>query len=202
MIRTVETEYDCIVIGGGPSGSTTAALVADAGYRVLLLERDVEPRRKVGESLMPETYWVFERLGVLDALKKGLFTQKVGVQFVSSSGKESSPFVFTRHDPHECSRTWHVERAKFDPFLLDNAAKKGVEVRRGARVLEVVFDGDRATAVRVAPSEVAPGSASQTITAKVIVDAACQAGVLGSRFGLRDPTRNSARPPFGATSKV
>jgi flavin-dependent dehydrogenase len=126
-------------------------LIADAGYRVLLLERDVEPRRKVGESLMPETYWVFERLGVLDAMKSGLFTQKVGVQFVSSSGKESSPFVFTRHDPHECSRTWHVERAKFDQFLLDNAAKKGVEVHRGARVLEVLFDNNRATGVRVAP---------------------------------------------------
>ena len=53
------SEYDCIVVGGGPSGSTTAALVAEAGYRVLLLERDLEPRRKVGESLMPETYWVF-----------------------------------------------------------------------------------------------------------------------------------------------
>src|SRR6185503_10298515 len=145
-------EYDCIVIGGGPSGSTTAALVADAGYRVLLLERDVEPRRKVGESLMPETYWVFQRLGVLDAMKKGPFVEKVGVQFVSSSGKESSPFLFTRHDPRECSRTWHVERAKFDQFLLDNAAKKGVEVRRGARVLEVVFEGDRAVGVRVAPT--------------------------------------------------
>src|SRR5262245_19022659 len=186
-MNTNSTEYDCIVIGGGPSGSTTAALVADAGYRVLLLERDVEPRRKVGESLMPETYWVFERLGVLDAMKSGLFTQKVGVQFVSSSGKESSPFVFTRHDPRECSRTWHVERAKFDPFLLENAKKKGVEVVRGARVLEVIFDGDRATGVRIAPTEGEPTSASQTISAKVIVDAAGQAGVLGSRFGLRKP---------------
>ena len=179
--------YDCIVIGGGPSGSTTAALVADAGFRVLLLERDVEPRRKVGESLMPETYWVFKRLGVLDALKSGMFTQKVGVQFVSSSGKESSPFVFTRHDPHECGRTWHVERAKFDPFLLENAAKKGVEVRRGARVLEVVFENDRAVGVRVGEPASTGGSTSEFIRAEVIVDAAGQAGVLGSRFGLRNP---------------
>ena len=70
-MKPQSTEYDCIVIGGGPSGSTTAALVAEAGYRVLLLERDVEPRRKVGESLMPETYWVFERLGVLEGMKNG-----------------------------------------------------------------------------------------------------------------------------------
>jgi flavin-dependent dehydrogenase len=189
----MKPEYDCIVIGGGPSGSTTAALVADAGFRVLLLERDVEPRRKVGESLMPETYWVFKRLGVLDAMKKGPFVEKVGVQFVSSSGKESSPFLFTRHDPRECSRTWHVERAKFDQFLLDNAAKKGVEVRRGARVLEVVFENDRAVGVRIAPTSAdgaaasAAVGASEIIRANVIVDAAGQAGVLGSRFGLRNP---------------
>jgi flavin-dependent dehydrogenase len=177
-------EYDCIVIGGGPSGSTTAALVADAGFRVLLMERDVEPRRKVGESLMPETYWVFKRLGVLDAMKSGPFVQKTGVQFVSSSGKESSPFVFTRHDPHECGRTWHVERTKFDPFLLENAAKKGVEIRRGVRVLEVVFEGERAVGVKVADPA---AGCDKIIHAPVIVDAAGQAGVLGSRFGLRNP---------------
>src|SRR5262245_31468485 len=176
------SEYDCIVVGGGPSGSTTAALVAEAGYRVLLLERDAEPRRKVGESLMPETYFVFERLGVIDDLKRSSFQQKVGVQFISSSGKESSPFIFTRHDPRECGRTWHVERAKFDQFLLENAAKKGVEVQRGVRVLEVVFDGERASGVRLE---------SGVIRAKVVVDATGQAGLLGARFGQRQP-----RPEF------
>jgi flavin-dependent dehydrogenase len=197
-MKPSSTEYDCIVMGGGPSGSTTAALVADAGFRVLLLERDVEPRRKVGESLMPETYWVFERLGVLEGLKNGPFVEKVGVQFVSSSGKESSPFLFTRHDPRACGRTWHVERAKFDQFLLDNAAKKGVEVHRGARVLDVVFEGERAVGVKLAGEAAsvagdANGSngngapASDVIRAKVIVDATGQAGLLGARFADRTP---------------
>jgi flavin-dependent dehydrogenase len=194
------TKYDCIVVGGGPSGSTTAALVADAGFKVLLLERDAEPRRKVGESLMPETYWVFKRLGVLEGMKQGPFVQKVGVQFVSSSGRESSPFLFTRHDPHECSRTWHVERAKFDQFLLDNAAAKGVEIHRGARVLEVVFEGERAIGVRLAKGEkkdgevaVATGTngtsppSNDLIRAPVTVDATGQAGLLGARFKLREP---------------
>jgi flavin-dependent dehydrogenase len=187
------SEYDCIVIGGGPSGSTTAALVADAGFKTLLLERDIEPRRKVGESLMPETYWVFERLGVLDSMKKGPFVQKVGVQFVSSSGRESSPFLFIRHDPHECSRTWHVERARFDQLLLDNAASKGVEVHRGLRVLEVVFEGERAVGVRLAGNGAATvtngtnAQPSDIIRAQVIVDATGQAGLLGARFKLRQP---------------
>jgi flavin-dependent dehydrogenase len=187
-MKPKSSEYDCIVIGGGPSGSTTAALVADAGFSVLLLERDIEPRRKVGESLMPETYWVFKRLGVLDALKTGQFVQKVGVQFVSSSGRESSPFLFTHHDPRECSRTWHVERAKFDQFLLDNAGRKGVEVRRGARVLEVVFEGERATGVRLGEPPVSAGpDESQVIRSRVIVDGSGQAGLLGARFALRQP---------------
>jgi flavin-dependent dehydrogenase len=188
------SEYDCIVIGGGPSGSTTAALVAEAGFRVLLLERDAEPRRKVGESLMPETYWVFKRLGVLEGMKRGPFVEKVGVQFVSSSGKESSPFLFTRHDPHECSRTWHVERAKFDQFLLENAALKGVEVHRGARVLEVAFEGERANGVRLAGEAASAAGDRGTVSdsnniirAPVIVDATGQAGLLGARFKLRQP---------------
>jgi flavin-dependent dehydrogenase len=191
-MKPQRTEYDVIVVGGGPSGSTTAALVADGGFRTLLLERDAEPRRKVGESLMPETYWVFERLGVLDALKHGPFVQKVGVQFVSSSGKESSPFLFTQHDPRPCGRTWHVERAKFDQFLLDNAAKKGVEIIRGARVLDVAFENDRAIGVRLADGE--PASAGghgaedpNLIKAQVVVDATGQAGLLGARFKLRQP---------------
>jgi flavin-dependent dehydrogenase len=193
-MKTSSTEYDCIVMGGGPSGSTTAALVADAGYRVLLLERDLEPKRKVGESLMPETYWVFKRLGVLEGLKHGPFVEKVGVQFVSSSGKESSPFLFTRHDPRECGRTWHVERAKFDQFLLDNAVKKGVEVHRGARVLDVVLEGDRAVGVKLAadPASTNGGNGNGTtnsgvIRAKVVVDATGQAGLLGARFAQRTP---------------
>ncbi len=193
-MKTSSTEYDCIVMGGGPSGSTTAALVAEAGYRVLLLERDLEPKRKVGESLMPETYWVFERLGVLEGLKHGPFVEKVGVQFVSSSGKESSPFLFTRHDPRECGRTWHVERAKFDQFLLDNATKKGVEVHRGARVLDVVFEGDRAVGVKLAADSGSTNGSngngavnSVVIRAKVVVDATGQAGLLGARFAQRTP---------------
>lgn len=189
-MRPAQFEYDCIVLGGGPSGSTTAALVAEAGFHTLLLERDLEPRRKVGESLMPETYWVFERLGVLEALKKSPFVQKVGVQFVSSSGRESSPFLFTQHDRRECGRTWHVERATFDQFLLDNAATKGVEVHRGMRVLEVVFECERAVGVRLAPngeSASADGEDGDIIRARVIVDATGQAGLLGARFKLRQP---------------
>ena len=101
-------KYDCIVIGGGPAGSTAAALVAQSGYRTLLLEREKFPRFHVGESLMPETYWTLQRLGVLEKLKNSDFVRKYSVQFVSNSGRESAPFYFRDELDHECSVTWQV----------------------------------------------------------------------------------------------
>ena len=84
--------YDIVVLGGGPAGSTTAALVAESGARTLLVEREKFPRFHIGESLMPETYWIFQRLGVLDKMKDSSFVRKVSVQFVSHTGSESQPF--------------------------------------------------------------------------------------------------------------
>ena len=77
--------FDCVVIGAGPAGCTAATLVAEAGYRTLLLEREKVPRFHVGESLMPETYWTLERLGVLDQMKERGFVPKSGVQYNSFS---------------------------------------------------------------------------------------------------------------------
>ena len=67
MIRAADP--DVIVIGGGPAGATTATLAAAGGGRVLLLERDRFPRYHIGESLIPETFWVLERLGMLPKLR-------------------------------------------------------------------------------------------------------------------------------------
>ena len=141
----INPQYDCIVMGGGPAGSTVAALVAEAGHSTLLLERESMPRPHIGESLMPETYWLFERLGVLDQLKTSCYAKKVGVQFVNNTGKESAPFFFRTHDDRESSETWHVDRAEFDKMLFDNAASKGATCVDNTRVSEVQFDGDRAT---------------------------------------------------------
>ena len=94
---------EVLVIGGGPAGSTAATLLAQKGLRVRLLERERFPRFHIGESLMPETYWVFQRLGVLDKMKAGPCVKKYSVQFVSDSGRESQPFYFFETNPHESS---------------------------------------------------------------------------------------------------
>ena len=116
---------DVVVIGGGPAGSTVAALVAEKGHDVLLLERGKEGDFKIGESLMPATYSTFQRLGVLDRLKASAFPRKHSVQFFAQSGKASAPFYFSENDPGESAVTWQVLRSEFDAMLRENAREKG-----------------------------------------------------------------------------
>lgn len=177
----MRNSYDCIVIGGGPAGSTTAALVAQAGYSTLLVEREKVPRFHVGESLMPEAYWVFQRLGLLERMKESKFIRKLSVQFVNHTGRESQPFFFREHDPRECSTTWQVERSEFDKLLWDNAKEKGADCADQTRVLDVLCEGEQIRGVRVQTGD----EAAREITGRVIVDATGQQALLANRMGLR-----------------
>src|SRR5207342_2166273 len=146
---TTSDVRDVVVIGGGHAGSTVSTLLAQQGLRVELFERDRFPRFHIGESLIPETYWVFQRLKMLDKMKASPFVKKYSVQFVNASGKVSAPFYFHDNKPHECSQTWQVVRSEFDQMMLQNAREHGVEALEGVHVLEVLFDGNRAAGVRI-----------------------------------------------------
>jgi len=178
----IPQEVPVIVIGGGPAGSTVSTLVAEQGHRVILFERDHFPRFHIGESLIPETYWVLKRLGMLDKMKQSPFVKKHSVQFVGQSGRLSEPFYFLDHKPHECSQTWQVLRSEFDKMLLDNAREHGVDVHEGARVLEVLFDGPRAVGVKVATED----GSTHEVRAQVVVDASGQGTMISGRLGLRE----------------
>jgi|LakMenEpi03Aug12_release.lakeMendotaPanAssembly.Ray.scaffolds.fasta_scaffold33532_5 flavin-dependent dehydrogenase len=175
-------EPDVIVIGGGPSGATAATLIAQQGHAVRLLEREHFPRYHIGESLIPETFWVLDRLGMLEKLRGSRFVNKHSVQFVSEQGRLSEPFYFADHKPHESSRTWQVLRQDFDVMMLDNAREHGVDVREGVRVLEVLFEQGRAVGVRTVDET---GAVAET-RCRVVVDAAGQSCLIQDRLGLRE----------------
>jgi flavin-dependent dehydrogenase len=178
--------YDTIVIGGGPAGSTVATLVAEQGHRVLLLERTSTPQFKIGESLIPATYWTFKRLGMLEKLRASHFPQKYSVQFYSRTGKASNPFYFFQTNPHDSAVTWQVLRSEFDQMLLDNAKEKGVEIRRGIGVREVLFEGDTATGVVTQNVD----GTRETFHATVIVDSTGQRSLIGRQLNLNTTEPN------------
>jgi flavin-dependent dehydrogenase len=171
-----------VVIGGGPAGTTAATLLAQRGVEVTLFERDHFPRFHIGESLIPETFWVLERLNMIPKLRKSPFVKKYSVQFITEKGKLSEPFYFWDNKPHESSQTWQVTRAEFDTMLLDNAREHGVYVHEGVRVLEVVFEGERAVGVKIQEEN----GTQREVRADAIVDASGQSSMIMSRFGLRD----------------
>jgi flavin-dependent dehydrogenase len=188
MSSTIQTNPDILVIGGGPAGSTASCLLAQAGHKVELFEREKFPRFHIGESLIPETYWVLQRIGMLEKMQKSNFTKKYSVQFVNAKGKLSAPFYFWDNKPHECSQTWQVHRGEFDTMMLNNAREHGVNAHEGVRVLDVLFDGDRAVGVKIQD----PDGKQREIHAKVVVDASGQSGLLQNKFKLRvwDPLLN------------
>ena len=189
-METNSNIYDVIVIGGGPAGSTVASILAREGRKVVLFEKEKFPRHHIGESLMTDTYWTFERMGFLDKLKTSPFVRKFSVQFASPAGRESRPFYFFEAIHNDSSVTWQVTRSVFDRMLLEHAGDSGAKVHPGTPVRQVFFDGDRATGVEVQM----PDGSLQKFAARVVVDATGQTAMLSNKFGwrMRDPKLKKA----------
>jgi len=182
------SSYDAIVIGGGPAGSAAAAVLAQRGRKVVLLEKEKFPRYHIGESLIPYTYYPLKRIGMIDQMKQSHFPKKYSVQFVSISGKQSQPFYFSQQLHHEAADTWQVLRSEFDQMLLNNARSKGAEVMEETLVRETIEESGSVSGV----TAVSKNGVSYELHAPLTIDATGRdAFTLGRRgWKIRDPRLN------------
>src|SRR5882724_5972511 len=185
-----KTDFDVIVMGGGPAGSSAASMLAREGRSVVLFEKEMFPRHHIGESLMTDTYWTFRRMGFLDKLKESPFTRKFSVQFANQAGRESRPFYFFEAMHHESAVTWQVTRAVFDKMLIEHAAEQGAAVHQGAAVKQVLFEEDTAVGVEVQLKD----GKRESFHSRVVVDATGQSAMLSNKFRwrVRDPKLKKA----------
>src|SRR3954468_7392444 len=134
--------YDVAIVGGGPAGSTAATLLAKAGRRVLVLERDKFPRFHIGESLLPFSTQTFDRLGVREKLDRA-FIPKFGGEIMAACGTRGVKFYFKDGFRSQRDRAYQVTRSEFDKLLIDHSRENGAEVREETEVKVMNFDADQ-----------------------------------------------------------
>jgi FAD-dependent halogenase len=179
LVTPRHQSYDVVVIGGGPAGATASTLLAQAGRRVLVLEREHFPRYHIGESLLSATLPILQHTGVLPAVEAAGFINKPGGTFIWGSSAEPWSFWF-REDPGGYTHAFHVLRSEFDAILLRHAARTGAEVREGAAVEHV--EGEGPFHVRARGDD----GATLEVEAAHVVDASGQSALLGRRERLRE----------------
>ncbi|MDF2451638.1 MAG: dependent oxidoreductase [Bacteroidota bacterium] len=172
--------FDVIIIGGGPSGSTAASLLAEKGYQVLVLEKEEFPREHIGESLIPASYDVLSKLGVLKELER-ISPRKPGVNFIANDGETQSLWCFKNVVKDESYLSFHVKRSAFDKMLLDNSRAKGAIVLEKHAVKHVDLEKDGLVEVRAFEKD----GEMKLFSAKFLIDASGQSTFLGSKFGVK-----------------
>jgi len=183
------TECDVLVIGGGPAGSTAAALLAQKGYRVTMLEKSRHPRFHIGESLLPANVRLFEALGVADEIR-GIGMVKWAAEFESPAHDNKQVFEFSEAWDPTARYAYQVQRAEFDEILFRNAARKGATAIEGCRVTDVTFLPNASGALVRAKAE---DGTEQSWRARFVLDASGRDTFIGTRMKakLRNKRHNS-----------
>src|SRR5882724_7227338 len=171
--------YDVAIIGGGPAGSTAATLLALAGRRVIVLERDKFPRFHIGESLLPFSMQTFDRLGLREKLDR-TFLPKFGGEIVAACGTKGVKFYFKDGFRSRRDRAYQVTRSEFDKLLLDHSRENGADVRQETDVKNITFENDRAK-INIETSN----GARSTIEARYLLDCSGRQTMLGSFFNIK-----------------
>ncbi|MEZ6060248.1 MAG: NAD(P)/FAD-dependent oxidoreductase [Planctomycetaceae bacterium] len=178
-------QHDVVILGGGPAGSTAATILAQQGLNVVVLEKEHFPRFHIGESLLPATVRIFDRLGVHDRIRDTCI-RKPGGKWLYGSKEVAGDF--SRPDGkagfHQNPYSYLVERSVFDEILSDRAAECGADVKFGCEVTDIVTTGDRLTGVRYRD----PQGAEKEVAARQIIDATGLRSLIPSKLRLRHRT--------------
>jgi flavin-dependent dehydrogenase len=175
---------DVAVIGGGPAGSTAAALLARAGHKVIALEKESHPRFHIGESLLPMNLPIFERLGVMEKVRAlGVF--KPGADFEADNPSGYHTFEFARALGSSPPHAFQVWRQDFDRMLYEHARQSGADAREGHEVISVEQRGPRLSRLEVR-SDSGP---AYCVEASYVVDASGRDALLSSKKKLRRKNR-------------
>ena len=181
-------KFDAVVVGAGPCGSTTGALLAENNHNVLIVEKEQFPRYHVGESLMPFCYFPLERLRLVDTLMQSANPKKYCVQFVKENGEGSQPFYFFQHFDHPSSTTWQIERSEFDNMILNRAIDNGANVLQSTKATNLIKKNNKVIGIEIDSQQFG----KQSVSADVVVDASgrnCFAS-LKNNWMERDPSLN------------
>jgi flavin-dependent dehydrogenase len=171
--------YDVAIIGGGPAGSTAAALLARAGRRVIVFEREKFPRFHIGESLLPFSMKAFARLGLHEKFSRAGFMKKFGGEIVGACSETGTKFYFKDGYRSQTDHAYQVTRGDFDKVLLDHAAECGAEVHEETSVDRVEFSNDEVEL------GIKCNGSFHLIRARYVIDASGRTSILGRKFKIK-----------------
>lgn len=191
--------FDLAVLGGGPAGSTAAAILLKyrPQSRVVILEKERFPREHIGESQLPAIMPILHEMGAWDKVEAADFPVKLGASLTWGRDNDEWDFDFYPRDQfkdeprpakYEGQRrftAFQVERAIYDKILLEHAASMGAEVRMPCQVREIETGGDRVTGFRLESGEV--------ITARYYLDCSGAIGILRRTLGIGNYCPNELR---------